>query len=179
VESAAEEMAAAYQVGTAAGPRDRHVMVVLSDGADNYSDFDNQPTAPPTVGATSTGARYERFGWPETTLDDAVAAITAHPNLTVHVLAMGSKFEPADLDKLRAIATAGNGQLIENPSSGEIDALFARVTKEITTLQTHGASIPQQGGDHDFTLVVNGTTFRGEGRTSFSYRAGPDAQVLP
>jgi len=179
VESATEAMTAAYQAGTAAGPRDRHVMVVLSDGADNLSGFDNAQQAPPTVGSTPTGARYERFGWTATTLGDAVAAITAHPNLTVHVLAMGSSFSAADLDNLRALSAAGNGQLLENPSSGEIDALFTRVTKEFTTIQTQGAAIPQQSGDHDFTLVVNGTTFRGEGRTSFSYRAGPDAQVLP
>jgi len=179
VESAAEEMTAAYQAGTAAGSRDRHVMVVLSDGADNLSGFDNAQQVPPTVGATATGARYEQFGWTATTLADAVAAITAHPNLTVHVLAMGSNFALADLANLRALATTGDGQFLENPSSGEIDALFARVTKEITTLQTHGAAIPQQSGDHDFTLVVSGTTFRGAGHTAFSYRAGPDAQVLP
>jgi hypothetical protein len=178
VESAAEEMAAAYQAGTAAGPRDHHVMVVLSDGADNYSDFDNAQQEPATVGSTLTGAAYERFGWPTTTLDDALAAIAAHPNLTVHVLAMGSKFAGNDLDSLRTLATGG-GQLLKNPSSAEIAALFARVTKEFTTIQTQGAAIPQQGGDHEFTLLVSGAKFRGDGRTSFSYRAGPDAQVLP
>ncbi|MGD2063298.1 MAG: VWA domain-containing protein [Nitrospirota bacterium] len=179
VEQAAEEMLAAYQLGTANGLRDHHVMVVLSDGADNLSDFDNEQAVPPTVGSTDTGGNYERFGWPATSLADAIAAITAHPSLTVHVLAMGSKFAPADLDNLQALSDAGGGQLLVNPKASEVEALFDRVTREFTTVQTAGAAIPQQGGDHELTLVVEGTAFDGAGSLSFAYRAGPGAQVLP
>ena len=179
VEQAAQEMLLAYQQGTANGPRDHHVMVVLSDGADNLSDFDNQLTVPTTIGSTTSGGNYERFGWPATDLADAIAAIQAHPALTVHVLAMGSKFAPADLDNLRALSDAGGGQLLVNPKASEVDALFDRVTREFTTVQTAGAAIPQQGGDHELTLVVEGTAFHGEGQLSFAYRAGPGAQLLP
>jgi len=177
VEFAAEAMATAYAEGKAAGPRDRHVMVVLSDGADNLSDFDNS-SQQPTLGTTSKGASFEKFGWPPTFLNDAVTAITSHPNLTVHVLAMGSVLKEADLVHLQTLATTGNGQLLVNPKASEVDRLFSQVTKEVTTLQTQGAAIPQQSGDHQFTLRVNGATFRGTGTTVFRYRAGPDAQLL-
>lgn len=178
VEQAAAEMLIAYQQGTANGLRDHHVMVVLSDGADNLSDFDNQQAVPTTIGSTASGGAYERFGWPATALADAVAAITAHPAITVHVLAMGSEFAPADLDNLRVLSEAGSGQLLVNPKASEVDALFDRVTREFTTVQTAGAAIPQQGGDHELTLVVEGTAFHGEGRLSFAYHAGPGAQLL-
>ena len=42
---------------TANGPHDHHVMIVLSDGADNYSWFDNSSFT--TTGATTSGAPYD------------------------------------------------------------------------------------------------------------------------
>lgn len=182
----ARQMADAREAGTAAGVRDQHILVIFSDGADNLSGFDNSMSAvdnsarvPPSTDTTSTGAAYERFGWPATSLDDALDAIRAHPRLTVHVLAMGSEFRPGDLDNLGEIAQAGGGQLLVNPSSDSSEELFDRVTREFTTLQTRGAAIPQQSGDHTFTLRVHGVTFTGEGTETFRYRAGPEAQLLP
>jgi hypothetical protein len=155
-------------------------MVVLSDGADNLSSFDDTGVTPTTNRNTSTGAGYTEFGWPSTSLDDAVAAVQAHSNLTVHVLAMGSNFANDDLMNLRALATAGGGQFLRNPASSGIANLFERVTKEFTTLQTQGATIPQpQPADHTFTLLVRGIRFGGEAQVSFRYRAGPEAQYLP
>jgi hypothetical protein len=179
VEFMAREMLAARQAGTAGGPRDHHVMVVLSDGADNLSGFDNADITQTSNGATTTGARYRRFGWQATTLDDALGAIAAHTNLTVHVLAMGSNFQQEDLANLQRLADAGGGQLLENPDSSQVDALFQRVTKEFSTLQTLGASIPQQSGDHTFTLVIRGKNSSSQASQTFRYRAGPDAQLLP
>ncbi|MDW7712016.1 MAG: hypothetical protein SCH98_16240 [Deferrisomatales bacterium] len=186
VQFMAREMADAHGAGTAAGVRDQHILVVLSDGADNLSGFDNSMSAvderarvPPSTDTTSTSAGYVRFGWPATTLDDALTAIRAHPRLTVHVLALGSEFRPGDLNNLGEIAQAGGGQLLVNPSSDSSEQLFDRVTREFTTLQTRGAAIPQQSGDHTFTLRVQGVTFTGEGTETFRYRAGPEAQLLP
>jgi hypothetical protein len=186
VQFMAREMADAHEAGTAAGARDQHILVILSDGADNLSGFDNsmsavEPSArvPPSTETTSTNAAYERFGWPTTTLDGALDAIRAHPRLTVHVLALGSEFRPGDLDNLGKIAQAGGGQLLVNPSSDASAQLFDRVTREFSTLQTRGAAIPQQSGDYDFTLRVEGVTFTGQGTQTFRYRAGPGAQLLP
>lgn len=177
VEYAAQELHTAYLGGTAAGPRDHHIMVVFSDGADNLSWFDDSAAVPSTQ-TTSTGARYRAFGWPSTSLEDALAAIEAHPNLTVHVLAMGSRFSDEDLKNLQALAAAGGGQFLSNPSSGSTAALFERVTKEFSTLQTRGASIPQAPGEYTFTLNVRDLERGGEGSVEFRYRAGPGAQLL-
>ncbi|MHB8764504.1 MAG: vWA domain-containing protein, partial [Deferrisomatales bacterium] len=162
VQFAAETMRASYLAGTANGPRDHHVLVVFSDGADNLSNFDNSASVVPSVPTTATGKSFERFGWRATTLEDAVAAIQAHPRLTVHVLAMGAQLNPGDYDKLKQLSQAAGGQFLANSESGGTTQLFERVTKEFTTLQTRGASIPQQAGDHTFKLVVKGKTFTGE-----------------
>lgn len=177
----AGEMADAYGADTAAGSRDQHILVIFSDGRDNYSNFDNSAIISPTTAATPppASAQYSRFGWPATTLEDTLEAIRAHPRLTVHVLAMGSDFLPADLSNLKDIATAGGGQFLENPSSAATAQLFERVTREFTTLQTRGAAIPQQSGDYTFTLRVQGISFSGVGEQTFRYRAGPEAQLLP
>lgn len=177
VQFMAQEMRRAYLAGTAAGPRDHHVMVIFSDGADNFSNFDNSGTATATQ-TTTTGKTFQRFGWPTTTLEDAVAAVNAHPRLTVHVLAMGSQLNPGDYDKLKQLSQAGSGQFLANATSDGTTQLFERVTKEFTTLQTRGATIPQQSGDHTFRLVVTGRTFTGQAFQEFRYRAGPDGQVL-
>jgi hypothetical protein len=166
------------EAGVAEGPRDHRVMVVLSDGADNLSGFDNAAVAP-TSGTTLSGARFDRFGYKGTTADDALVSVGAVPNLTVHVLAMGSQFKPEDVDGLKQLAKAGGGVFLQNPSSSGIAQLFERVTKEFSTLQTIGAAMPQQAGDHVFKLVVKGKTFSGQASHEFRYRAGPDAQVLP
>ncbi|MFU8856811.1 MAG: hypothetical protein ACNA8S_07355 [Deferrisomatales bacterium] len=173
----AGRMAEAHGEGTASGPRDHHVLVILSDGADNLSWFGDAATAPPETRTTSTNAAYTRFGWEATELADVLESIRAHPRLTVHVLAMGSEFRGDDLDKLRDIAQAGQGRFLENPSSEATGQLFERVTREFSTLQTRGASIPQLPDDYTFTLRVQGTA--GVGEQTFRYRAGPEAQLLP
>lgn len=175
VDFMAREMA---QTTEASGPRDHKVMVILSDGADNLSNFDNSQILS-TSGLTPSGARYDWFGYKATTLDNAIASVQAVPNLTVHVLAMGSKFNAEDLDRLKQLAQAGKGQFVENPSSSGIAQLFDRVTAEFSTLRTVGAAIPQQSGDHLFKLVVKGKTFSGQNSYQFNYQAGPGAKVLP
>ena len=177
VEFMAEELHDAYAAGVAAGPRDNHVMVVFSDGADNYSFYDNR-TDPKPPEQPLTGALYETLGWKPTNLADAIAAIQAHPKLTVHVLAMGSILKSEDLTNLKTLATAGKGQFLRNPSSEGTKELFERVTKEFSTLQTRGASIPQDPREYDFTVVVRSKTSPSTGSYTFRYRAGPAAQVL-
>ena len=157
------------------GPHDHHVMIVLSDGADNYSWFNNASFA--SSGVTTSGAPYDVTGWAAATLDSAVAAIEAHPNLTVHALGLGSAVQDA---QLQALATAGGGRYLKNPSSAELEELFASVTQEFATIQDHGATIPLQPDDYQFTLRVLTKDRRAKDEYKFDFHAGDEgAGVLP
>ena len=182
VEYMAKRMREAYNAGQAAGPRDHHVLVVLSDGVDNRSNFGNGglPVEVREVTAQQVKASYRRFGWEETDLQKAVAAIQSHPKLTVHTLALGTDFGSKEegINDLNQIATAGRGQLLRNPSSAGVAALFDRVTKEFSTLQMRRLSIAQEDGDHTFRLIVRPKLGLGEAIQEFRYRSGADAQLL-
>ncbi len=157
------------------GPHDHHVMIVLSDGADNYSWFDNASFT--SAGVTTSGAPYNVAGADSTGVGGATAAIEAHPNLTVHALGLGSAVADA---QLQALATAGGGRYLKNPSSAELEDLFASVTQEFATIQDHGATIPLQPGNYQFTLRVLTTDRRAKDEYKFRFHAGDgDAGVLP
>ena len=174
VDRQAGKMLDAYAT-IANGPHDHHVMIVLSDGADNYSWFDNSTFA--SSGVTTSGAPYDVSGWAAATLDSAVAAIEAHPNLTVHALGLGSAVQDA---QLQALVTAGGGRYLKNPSSAELEDLFDSVTHEFATIQDHGATIPLPPGDYRFTLRVLTADRQARDEYSFLFHAGdPDAGVLP
>ena len=162
-----------FQRGVFNNPRDRYVLLLFSDGADNYSFFDN--SAFEALHSTPRGALFRRFGTPATTLTELTENIAAFPNLTVHVIGLGSAVNETEL---QAIAEAGNGVLQINPSSENIDQLFQRVVDELTTIQTHGATIPLPPGEYTFSLVV---TEKGSGMTatkSFRFRGGDAGTTL-
>jgi len=177
--SAAQRMAELlkgdYDKGIAAGERDHHVMLLFSDGADNYSWFNNASAE--TLLTTSTGASYVQYGMPATTLNDVTAAIRAHPRLTVHVIGLGSQINASELTQ---IAEAGGGVFLQNPSSEKLGDLFEQVMLEFTTIQTEGALMPLPPGDYTYTLrVVNGNGSASD-EVSFRFHAGdPNAGVLP
>jgi hypothetical protein len=157
------------------GPHDHHVMIVLSDGADNYSWFDNSSFT--NVGVTTSGAPFEVIGWAATDVDPAVAAIESHPNLTVHALGLGSSVQDSQLQPL---VSAGGGRYLKNPSTAQLGALFDSVTREFATIQDHGATIPLPPGDYLFTLRVR--TVRGNASDSYSFQfhgGDESAGVLP
>jgi hypothetical protein len=145
----AKTMKYQYDLGIAAGPRDRHVMLLFTDGADNYSWFDNSSIA--DTGTTIQGKRYARSGYPATSLDDLTQAITDHPNLTVHVGGLGNSVNQNDLEE---IANAGDGLYVFSPTTADLPKFFGRVLREITTVQTRQLLIPLQQGDYTFKLVV-------------------------
>jgi hypothetical protein len=156
------------------GARDQYVMLVFSDGADNYSYWDN--SAVNTVLATSSGASYRQFGTVPTTLEAAESAVAAHPRLTTHVIGLGSAI---NADELGQIAEAGNGTFQANPSSQNIGDLFERVLSEFTTIQTRGAEIPLPPGDYDFTLTVRNKAGGAPASYEFRMHAGdPDSGVI-
>ncbi|MDF1552691.1 MAG: hypothetical protein P1P84_06485 [Deferrisomatales bacterium] len=181
VESTAKKMKSDYDNGIAAGARDHHIMVVLSDGVDNRS---HTPTANielqhRVLTAQQVNGSYTRFGWEETDLDKAIEAVAAHPRLTVHALAVGTDFgkDNKGIDDLKKIAAAGRGRFQQNPSSAIAD-LFDQVTREFTTLQTRRATISQADGEYRFRLVVRGADGSGPASKEFRYRAGTQAQFL-
>ncbi|MGB5395533.1 MAG: vWA domain-containing protein, partial [Gammaproteobacteria bacterium] len=125
----ADYLKAEYDNGIFNGARDQYVMLVFSDGADNYSYWDNSGIN--STLSTTSGASYQQYGTIPTTLETAKAAITAHPRLTSHVIGLGSAINASELTQ---IAQAGNGTFQANPSSQNIGALFQRVLNEFTTI---------------------------------------------
>ena len=170
----ADYLQSEYDGGTFNGARDQYVMLVFSDGADNYSYWDNSLLNAALT--TSSGASYRQFGTVPTTLEQAEAAITAHPRLTAHVIGLGSAI---NADELGRIAEAGNGTFQTNPGSQNIGELFERVLREFTTIQTRGAEIPLAPGDYDFTLTVTNKAGGNSASYQFRMHAGdPQARVI-
>lgn len=162
----ARRMAEAH-ASVANGPHDHHIMVVFSDGADNYSWFDNAPMA--SQGVTSSGAPFQVAGFGTATLDTAVAAIGAHPGLTTYVIGLGSDVRD---DQLLPIANAGGGRYFKNPVTSQVGSLFERVTREFATIQTQGVTIPLPPGDYTFQLRVLSADGRAHDQHSFVFRGG-------
>ncbi len=170
----ADYLQSEHDNGVYNGARDQYVMLVFSDGADNYSYWDN--SAVNTVLATSSGASYRQFGTVPTTLEAAESAVAAHPRLTTHVIGLGSAI---NADELGQIAEAGNGTFQANPSSENLGNLFERVLSEFTTIQTRGAEIPLPPGDYDFTLTVRNKAGGAPASYEFRMHAGdPQAGVI-
>jgi hypothetical protein len=162
-----DQMRAAYESGVAAGERDQHILVVFSDGADNYSWFDNSEQS-------ETGDGFVGRGHPATELSDVKEAIEAHPALTVHVIGLGSDI---DDDALQTIATTGGGIYEPDTDPEKIGALFERVALELVSQTEVGVTIPLQPGDYTFELQATNGLLRGS--ETFDFRAGDaDARIL-
>lgn len=143
---------------SASGKRDHHVMLVFTDGRDNWSLTDNTYLSP-TMGVLGGGVYYQTFGYQRITLDDARDAINAHPSLKVHVIGVGNDINENDLkilsgenDKKR-IESGRVGQFMRGDTA-DIPALFKDITKEFTSIQTHGAKMPLQGKQYEFKVIV-------------------------
>jgi hypothetical protein len=174
VEVMATYLQSEFDNGVYNGARDQYVMLVFSDGADNYSYWDNGSLN--ATLSTSSGASYRQFGTVPTTLAAAESAIAAHPQLTTHVIGLGSAI---NADELSSIAAAGDGTFQANPSSQNIGDLFQRVLNEFTTIQTRGAEIPLPPGDYDFTLTVKNKAGGNPASYNFRMHAGdPQAGVI-
>lgn len=163
----ADYLQSEFDSGVFNGARDQYVMLVFSDGADNYSFWDN--SAVDVTLSTTSGASYRQFGTVPTTLEEAEAAVEAHERLTTHVIGLGSAI---DSDELGRIATAGRGTFEANPGSQNIGDLFERVLSEFTTIQTRGAEIPLPPGDYRFTVTVTNKAGGAPARYTFTMHAG-------
>ena len=170
----ADHLQEEYNNGVFNGTRDQYVMLVFSDGADNYSWFpnDNIGSSPKT---SESGASYQQFGTIATTLEEATQAISGHPRLTTHVIGLGSAINTAELTQ---IAEAGNGSYQANPSSENIAQVFKRVLQEFTTILTRGAEIPLQPSDYQFTLTVKSKNTGATDSYSFMMHAGDSTAAV-
>jgi hypothetical protein len=145
----AVERSKSFAEQSANDPRDHHVIVVLSDGADNYSWFPNSEIN--GTGSIGVGRDYSYFGHRATTKSDVLRTIESHPSLKLNVIGLGSEVVDAELQE---IATAGNGLYFKNPKASEVEALFDRVALELTSIQTRGVTLPLPSGDYQLDLVV-------------------------
>jgi IPT/TIG domain len=171
--------------GVAAGARDRHVLVVFTDGLDNLSTFNNPEVM--REGRLRNGDPYPRVGWRATGLDDVLAEIAQHPlyptNLTVHAIALGSSCSqtPAggacfDADALGDIAQVGFGQLLASPRN--VANLFDLIQREFTTLQSSGAVVALSPGDYQFRLVAERHNHSASGELRFPFEVGSNGAGL-
>lgn len=151
VDNMANHLRTEYENGVCAGPRDQFVMLVFSDGKDNYSWYYNEAGKVDLELTTSTGAPYRHFDYEARQLSEVLNTISAHPKLTVHVIGLGSQINAEELKK---IADTGKGSFQSNPSSENIGQLFERVLQEFTVLQTREVKVPLQDGEHTFRIDV-------------------------
>ena len=159
-----------YDQGVASGSRDRHVMLVFSDGADNYSWFDNSGVS--DTGTTSGGKKFSSKGYSAVSLNQLTSNIKSHPALTVHV---GGFKDKVNESELKAIADAGKGLYIHSPATADLQKFFGRVLRELTTVQTRQFLIPLQQGDYTFKLVVSSRNNTGNKATrQFRFHTGDD-----
>ena len=136
------------RVRGASRPANAHnVLVVFSDGRDNHSAW-NMPASASRV-LREGDLSYRKIAWRATTLPEVLTKIRSRSDLTVHAIGLGDDVN--DLE-LQAIADAGRGIYVKNPDAAGLDAVFARVTQEFTTIQTAGATIPNPPGDYELTV---------------------------
>lgn len=198
---AATQMKVQYDGGLAAGERDRHVLLLFTDGHDNISTLDNTDTAQaPCTGFCSTSTTpicqsgslvpncpnmseglchtptqhgaFTSSGYPCVDRQAVADAFLAHRTLETHVLGIGTQ---VDEDELTYLANQGRGGLLLGTAADDIPKLFEDVLKEFATVDARGADIPQPLGSYRFSIAV---TQKGEPHARvkcyFYYQNNPD-----
>jgi len=169
VHDAAALMKTDHDNGFFNGARDHHVMMVFSDGEDNYSYFDNAAGRNEQRKRTDSNAEYIHYGKQPVTIDDVMDSIKQHPALMVHVIGLGNKIAEQELNM---IAETGRGVYLKNPDVTRVKELFSRITREFTTLQTQGALIPLAPGEYKFTVLATNKKGTKSGRADFTFVTG-------
>ncbi len=153
--------------------RDQHMIVVLSDGADNYSWFPNTDIT--GTGTAGTNRSYKYFGYRATSQSKIVDLIRSHPSLRLNVIGLGSAVRD---EELRSLAQAGKGTYFKNPKSDQLDKVFDRVALELTSIQTRGATVPLPSGDYRLDVVVRQRGANAKAVHSLEFHGG-DAAAGP
>ena len=164
-------IAHAQQFGS--GPRDQHLVVAFSDGADNYSWFDNSALS--GQGSLDLNRQFRYFGSDPVTRPEVETLLKQHPEVQLHVMGLGSAVNDDDLISL---SKAGRGRYFKNLDPTKVDQLFEKVILEFTSVQTHGAEIPLPPGEYSFRVKVKAPGAAGS--YSFRFVAGVNkTEVLP
>lgn len=168
------ESSATHSAATGATSRDQHLVVVFSDGADNYSWFDNSDLG--GTGSIGTQRSYEWTGAAPVGKADVDALLEQHPEIQLHVMGLGSDVNDSELD---ALARQGRGRYFKNVDASNVDVLFEQVTQEFTSVQTRGATVPLPPGEYVFRVKARRTDTGTEGVHEFRFRGGQiGARVL-
>lgn len=172
--ASAIQSSAAHAAANASGPRDQHIVVVFSDGADNYSWFDNGTQS--GTGEVGVGRAYEWTGAAPVTRAQVEQLLRDNPGIQLHVMGLGSAVNDGEL---AAIARAGRGRYFKNVEASQVDVLFDQVTREFTSVQTRGATIPVAPGAYTFRVVATRNDTGAQAVYSFRFLGGQiDARVL-
>lgn len=147
--------------------RDRYIVVVFSDGADNYSWFGNSEIS--GTASIANDYDYNFVGSEPVTKADVLDAIRSHPSLQVHVMGLGSEVND---DDLRSLAQAGRGGYFKNLDPAQVNALFDRVILEFTTIQSQGVTLPIPPGQYRFRIKVRRTDADAETSYTFNFHGG-------
>ena len=170
----AVESSAAHARETSATSRDQHLVVVFSDGADNYSWFDNSSES--GTGSIGTLREYTWSGAAPVTRQDVEDLLGQNPQVKLHAMGLGSQVNDAEL---QALAARGSGRYFKNVDPSNVDVLFDQVTEEFTSVQTRGATVPLPPGDYVFSIVVRDPDSDARAVYDFRFRGGAiDARVL-
>lgn len=169
--SEAIDISAAHADEYGSGPRDQHLIVTFSDGADNYSWFGNAE-----IGGQSTldpDRQYRYFGAAPISRQQVEQKLQANPEVRMHVMGLGSQVNDAELESL---SKAGDGQYFKNLDASKVDTLFDQVIQEFTSVQVHGATVPLRPGQYTFEVVVRAG--KSKGTYKFKFQGGDSAAKL-
>lgn len=159
--------------GIAAGPRDQHVMLVFSDGADNQGHVDNSGEENVTEHNLNNMLYWAEMGGPSITLPEVKASVAEAANLRTYVIGFGESVDSSVQQSLEEIATSGRGKFFYGRETSSLEELFREVQTEFVTLQTIGVRAPL-AGEHTFSLVVADPLTGAEGRRDITIDAGPE-----
>lgn len=156
----------------------QHVMVVFSDGADNHSWVGGQPT---DEVRTTQGLDYRKQSIAATNPEDVLETIRKQSNFTLHTIGLGD--DPDQHKQLAAMAHAGHGtyqtMASKNNDLTSLSALFERVTREFTTIQTTEIDLPWPPGDYTLTVRVQANDKPQEGDLNLRMHVGDvDAKYI-
>ncbi len=155
--------------------RHQHIMVVFSDGADNYSWFAN-PEVLGTSNITNDYA-YDYNGYQAVTQAQLLNRVRDHETLQLHVIGLGSAVNNTALKEL---ARVGRGRYFKNLSASEIPTLFDQVIREFTTIQTTGVTLPVPPGDYTFKIKVKDADGTASASHEFRFHGGDgNVRVIP
>lgn len=159
-----------YDRGIAAGQRDQQVMVVFSDGDDNYSFHDNRTVS--GRGNLNEMLFWTYTGYAPTTLDNIKTRIAANPDLRIYVIAFGNEIGAEGRLQLQEIARLSRGQYFSGSDGNNLGQLFNSVKREFITMQTLGLETPLNPSlAHNFSLRTEHIPSGAQGSYDFGLTA--------